>query len=271
MAGLNLPFVSNQYPGQPGDLPPTQVAPGNVPQQPGYPQQPPGYPQQPPPAPYGAPGGGYPPPGPPPFGAPPTGGGGGKKLGLILGILGGVLLLVIVAIALLFWPVGLLVDDDDGDDDADRPKVTATVTQTSDLPTSPSTELTSPTEVTTAPTTETTDTTGLPTEDPEITAAAYLNSLVEGNCPAVEGLSTPEWWQATFGTQRACERQSDDSAEMTTAVYNSFEDPVDNGDGTITLVGDVTDSSDGTDYTVTWVLAPSPDNTTWLVSSFQLA
>ena len=78
--------------------------------------------------------------------------------------------------------------------------------------------MTTPTDVTTPPTT---DTGGGPTEDPTITAQAYLNSLVEGNCLAVEGLSTPEWWQATFGTQRRCERQSDNSAEMTTAVYNS--------------------------------------------------
>jgi hypothetical protein len=57
---------------------------------------------------------------------------------------------------------------------------------------------------------------------------------------------------------------------MSTAVYNSFEAPVDNGDGTVTLVGDVTDSSDNTDYTVTWILAPTDDGTDWLVSAFQL-
>ena len=267
----NLPLVSNQYPGQPGDVPPTQVAPGGgyPPQQPGPPTgppagPPPGYPQQPP-APYGAPGGGggYPP---PPFGAPPTsGGGGGKKVLVIVAVVVAVVVLLIVGTA-----VALVAFSGD-DDDKPKPKVTKTITApTSDVtaPTTPST-----TDLTTPPTTDLTTPatdTGAPAEDPTITAQAYLNSLVEGNCLAVEGLSTPEWWQATFGTQRRCERQSEDSAEMTTAVYNSFEDPIDNGDGTITLVGDVTDSSDGTDYTVTWILAPSDDNTTWLVDGFQL-
>jgi len=268
----NLPLVSNQYPGQPGDVPPTQVAPGGgyPPQQPGPPTgppagPPPGYPQQPP-APYGAPGGGggYPP---PPFGAPPTGGGGGGKKVLVI-----VAIVVAVVVLLIVGTAVALVALNGDDDDKPKPKVTKTIT-------APTTDVTAPTtppttDLTTPPTTDlttpTTDTGGLPAEDPEITAQAYLNSLVEGNCLAVEGLSTPEWWQATFSTQRRCERQSEDSAEMTTAVYNSFEEPIDNGDGTITLVGDVTDSSDGTDYTVTWILAPSDDNATWLVDGFQL-
>ena len=32
----------------------------------------------------------------------------------------------------------------------------------------------------------------------------------------------------------------------------------------------MTDSSDGTNYTVTWILVPSDDGTTWLVSTFNL-
>lgn len=266
--------MSNQYPGpgQPGDLPPTQVAPGGVPpQQPPPPQQPYGAPpQQPygaPQQPYGAPqppGGGYPPPPGGGYPAPPTGGGGGRRIGLILGIVGAVVLLLIIAAVVIVLVAG-------GDDD-EEPKKRVTITST--LPTAPSTDLTSPTEVTTAPSTDastsaSTDS-GFPAEDPSITAAAYLNSLVEGNCLAVEGLSTPEWWQATFKSQKACERQSDNSAEMSTAVYNSFEEPVDNGDGTVTLTADVTDSSDNTNYAVTWILAPTDDNTTWLVDGFEL-
>ncbi|WP_188111301.1 hypothetical protein [Nocardioides antri] len=264
--------MSNQYPGQPGDLPPTQVAPGGggvPPQQPGYPQ---GYPQQPPPPPpYGAPGGGggYPPGG--GYPAPPTGGGGGKKLGLILGILGGVLLLVLILIAVLFWPIGLLTDDD-GDDDA-TPKVTRTITASTEA----SSPTTSPTEVTTTPTTElttelTTDAGTPPLEDAEITAIAYLNSLVEGNCLAVQGLSTEEWWGSTYGSQRACERDAGDQ-EMSTVQYDEFEEPVDNGDGSYTLVASVQDSTDttGTTYTATWIVVPSDDNSTWLVNQFQLA
>ena len=32
----------------------------------------------------------------------------------------------------------------------------------------------------------------------------------------------------------------------------------------------MTDSSDDTNYTVTWILVPSDDGTTWLVGAFQL-
>jgi hypothetical protein len=242
-----------------------------APQQPGPPQ---GYPQQPQ-APYGAPppgpGGGFPPPGQPPFGAPPTGGGGGgKKTGLILAIVGIVVLLIVGAVVLFVVVLG--GDDDDDDKGSDPTQVTATVTQSTDA-TTPTEVTTTPTDVTTSPTdvtTSPTDTGGGPTEDPTITAQAYLDSLVEGNCLAVEGLSTPEWWQATFRTQQRCERQSEDSAEMSTAQYNSFEEPVDNGDGSVTVIADVTDSSDNTDYTVTWILVPSEDGTTWLVSAFNL-
>lgn len=270
--------MSNQYPGQPGqpgEIPPTQVAPGNVPPpQPGAPQgYPQGYPQQPqqPPTPYGAPGGGgFPPP--PPFGAPPTGGGGGKKVALILGLVG-FLVLVLVAVAVLFWPVGLLLDDDgDGDGDGDRPTVTQTITQeTSDATTAPTTDLT--TDLTTTATdtsAPTTDGSTPSTEDAEITAMAYLNSLLEGNCLAVEGLSTPEWFSSAYGSQRGCKRAGGNQ-DMSTAVYDEFQAPVDNGDGTITLVATVTDSTDGTSYTATWILTPSDDNATWLVDGFQLA
>lgn len=264
--------MSNQYPGQPGqpgDLPPTQVAPGNVPppQQPGAPQgYPQGYPQQPP-APYGAPGGGgFPPP--PQFGAPPTGGGGGKKIALILAIVGVLVLLVVGGAVAAFV---LLGDDDDDGDDAKDP-----VTITSTLDTSVPTDTTPPTTgVTTSTPTEDTSsppTTGGPSaEDAEITAAAYLNSLLEGNCLAVEGLSTPEWFSSAYGNQRGCKRASGNQ-EMATAQYENFQASVDNGDGSIILVATVTDSSDatGTEYTATWILVPDDDNSDWLVNGFQL-
>jgi hypothetical protein len=262
--------VSNQYPGQPGDVPPTQVAPGaGVPPQ-GYPpQQPPqGYPpQQPPQTPYGAPGGGggYPP---PPFGAPPTGGGGGKKIGLIIGIVVAVLVLIGGGITAAIL---LLGGDDDGDDDAKDPVTvtrTAETSATSDVTaTATATEVTSsPTEVTSEPT----DTGGLPAEDPQIVSQAYLDSLVTGNCLAVQGLSTPEWFSSEYGNQKGCKRASGNQS-MSSAVYD-FDEAVDNGDGTITQTATVTDSSDtsGTEYTATWELEPNDDNTAWLVDGFQL-
>jgi hypothetical protein len=258
--------VSNQYPGQPGqpgDLPPTQVAPGHVPPQPG---PPPGYPQQPQ-QPYGAaPGGGYPPPGPPPFGAPPTGGGGGKKVGLIIGII--VAVLVIVGGGAT---AAILVLSGDDDEDADRPKVTATVTASTDVPTdvtSPTdvtTDVASPTDTTSAP--PSTEPVSVPTDDPTITGQAYLDSLVTGDCLAVEGLSTPEWWSSEYGSQRACKKESP-NADMSQAQYD-FEDPIDNGDGSQTLVATIT--APDVSFTGTWTVVPSDDGTVWLVDFFLLA
>ena len=257
--------MSNQYPGQPGqpgDLPPTQVAPGNVPPQPGPPA---GYPQQPQ-APYGAPGGGYPPPGPPPFGAPPTGGGGGKKIGLIIGIVVAVLVLVGGGTTAAI----LLLGGDDDDKDA-RDKVTQTVTADTSVPTDVTTtptdvttDVTTPTEVSTPPTTEAG---GVPPDDPTFTAQAYLDSLVTGDCLAVEGLSTPEWFESEYGNQRACKRESP-NADMSQAQYD-FEDPIDNGDGTMTLVATIT--APDVSFTGTWNVVPSPDATVWLVDFFLLA
>ena len=268
--------MSNQYPGpgQPGELPPTQVAPGGVPpQQPPAPQQPYGAPppQQPygaPQQPYGAPppppGGGYPGGG---YPAPPTGGGGGRRVGLILGIVAAVVALIVIAAVVLLVVLG----GDDKSNDA-KDKVTLTTT----LPTAPSTDLTTPTDVTTAPSTDlTTDTSsgtsGFPTEDPSITAEAYLNSVLESNCLAVEGLSTPEWFQQAYGSQKACKKNGG-GQDMSTAVYEPFAAPVDNGDGSVTLTTTVTDSSDtsGTKYTGTWILVPTDDGTTWLVNGFEL-
>ncbi len=251
--------MSNQYPGQPGDLPPTQVAPGSVPQQPG----PPGYPQQPPPQ-YGAPGGGaggYPPPpgAPGGYGAPPPSGG-GKKTGLIIAIVGVVLLLIAGAVVAAF----LVLGGDDDDDDAKDP-VTATVTAESSTPTDVTTPPT--TDVTTEVTTPTTsDTPTVPTEDPTITAQAYLDSLVTGNCLAVEGLSTPEWFSTEYGSQRGCKKESP-NADMSQAQYD-FEKPSDNGDGTRTVIATVT--APDVSFSATWIMTPSDDGTTWLVDFFLL-
>ncbi len=112
----------------------------------------------------------------------------------------------------------------------------------------------------------------MPTEDPTITAQAYLNSLAEGNCLAVEGLSTPEWWSSAYGSQRAC-KQDAGNQEMSSVTYDFPTDPVDNGDGTYTIVATVSDTTDtsGTTYTATWTVVPTDDNTTWLVDFFLLA
>jgi hypothetical protein len=253
--------VSHQYPqpGQPGEQPPTQVAPGGPPQggAPGYPQQggyPPqgGYPQQPgyPPAggaPYGAPGGGFPPPGGPGgpgFPAPPTGGG-GKKVGLIIGIVVAVLVLIGGGVT-----AGIVLLGGDDDEDAKRPKVTKTITAD-----------TSPTE----PTEPETSDVGVPTDDPTITARAYLDSLVTGDCLAIQGLSTPEWFSAEYGDQAGCQAEAG-MAEMSGAQYD-FEPSSPAEDGSQTIIADIT-GPDGTTFVGTWTVVPSED--TWLVDFFLL-
>ncbi len=234
--------MSNQYPG-----PPQQPTP------------PPGYQQQQPPAPYGAPGGGggYPP---PQFGAPPTGGGGGKKVALIVGLIVAAVVLLVVGASVLIY---LLAGDDDDDP---RPKVTRTVTVD---PTDGTTDGTPPTSDVTTTTTDTGE--GPPPENAEIIARAYLNSLVMSDCLAVQGLSTPEWFESEYGDQSGCE-EAGGNAEMASVDYQ-FDAPVDNGDGTVGVTAIVSDSTDtsGTEYTATWTLVPSPDNTSWLVDSFALA
>lgn len=245
----------SNYPGPPGEVPPTQIAPsGPPPQQPG---PPPGYPPQQPP-PYGAPGGGGGGFAPPPYPAPPGGGGGGKKVAIIVAlIVGGLVLLVIGGSVLVY----LLAGDDD--EDAKRPKVTRTVTAEVSTPT---TDLTVPTTDITTPTTS--DTAVVPATDPQITARAYLDSLVTGACLAVQGLSTPEWFASEYGTRRGCQ-QASPNAEMSGALYDWGEN-VDNGDGTLTVTADVT-APDSTVYDTTWTLVPSDDGTTWLVDFFLLA
>ncbi|MEZ0577143.1 hypothetical protein [Nocardioides sp. MH1] len=262
--------MSNQYPGpgQPGELPPTQVAPGGVPpQQPPAPQQPYGAPPQQ--SPYGAPQQPYGAPPPPPpgggYGAPPTGGGGGKKVGLIIG-------LVVLLVLLIGGGAWAAVAAFGGDDSDDSPKKTVTITSTA--PTAPSTDLSAstatsaPTEVTTP--TEVTSSTagGVPAADPQITARAYLDSLVTGDCLAVEGLSTPEWFSSEYGNQKGCKKASP-NADMSAAEYE-FQPAADNGDGSITLVAKVT--APGTDgFTATWSLVPNDDGSDWLVGFFLLA
>jgi hypothetical protein len=264
------PSVSNQYPGQPGEVPPTQVAPSGVPpQQPGYPQQP-GFPP-PPQAPYGAPGGGggFPPPGGPSFPAPPTGGGGGKKIVLIIAIVVAAVVLIGGGITTAILVLSGDDDSDDGDDARDR--VTQTVQVSTDIPTTIDTSI--PTSIPTSLPTDissilppTTDA-GAPTENPEITSRAYLDSLVTGNCLAVQGLSTPEWFESEYGNQRGC-KQASPQAEMSGASYE-FQPTFDNGDGSVTVIANVT-APDGTAFTATWTLVPSDDSTTWLVNFFVL-
>ena len=51
---------------------------------------------------------------------------------------------------------------------------------------------------------------------------------------------------------------------MSQAQYD-FEQPTDNGDGTVTLIAAVT--APDVSFTGTWNLAPTADGSTWLVTS----
>jgi hypothetical protein len=247
-----LPYllcVSNPYPpppGQPGEPAPTQIVP-----QGGAPQQ--GYPQQPPQQPYG--GGGYPPPPGGGYPAPPTGGGGGSK-GLIIGIIVAVVVLVILA------GVGGYFLLSGGDDDTKASDDTSS--QTTEASTPDSSSASTPTETTTAPsTTDTTATT--PGTEPSISAQAFLDSFFEGNCQAVQGLSTPEFWQSNFGSQKSC-KQASPNLPMSDVKY-TFADPTDNGDGSVTLSADVYAPETDKTFSCTWTLVPDP-TLDWLVDDF---
>ena len=279
--------MSDQFPppGQPGELPPTQIAPtsGGAPVPPqygspagsgGYPPQPPQQPQQPqapygqqppPPAGYpqqpgapgaypgqpGAPGGpgypgGYP--------APPTGGGGGGKKGLIIALVAGVVVLVLGAVAVIALVV---LKDDDGDKKASDEKTSQTP---SDDATTESSEPTD--EPTESDTTETTGT-DVPSEDPTITARAFLDSLLEGDCLAVEGLTTPEYFASEFTDQAGCKAVAG-NLKMSNAEY-TFEDPTINAQ-IAEVKGDVYAPNTGKTLASTWALDGSTG--TWLVSGY---
>ena len=278
--------MSDQFPspGQPGELPPTQIAPtGGGPQPPYQPPQPPQSPQQPP---YGAPGGypqqpqqpygqpaqpgypgapggpGYPgggpgyPGGPGGFGPPPSGGGG--KKGLIIAIVAGVVVLVLGVVAVLAFTVF----KDDGDKSADdKPTKAAESSKTTE-----STDATEPTE------TESTDQVDLPTEstgldapagDPKITARAFLDSLLEGDCLAVEGLTTPDYFSSEFTDQAGCKKVAGNQ-KMSNAQYD-FQEPVVVGP-IATVNGDVYAPSTGKTLVSTWILDGTSGD--WLVSGY---
>ncbi|MBM0127656.1 hypothetical protein [Pimelobacter simplex] len=278
--------MSDQFPppGQPGEQPPTQMAPPaggapvppygapGQPQQPGYPPQPPqpgypqpqqpgypqpgypqqGYPQQP--AGAGYPGGGYPGgPGGPGYPAPPTGGGGSKK-GLVIGIVAGVVVLVLGVVAVLAFTV--FKGDDDKPSAKDDTSESAEATDEAEDPTEETDE---PTE------TDETDDADVPTDDPTITARAFLDSLLEGNCLAVEGLTTPDYFASEFTDQAGCEAVAGD-LEMSNAEY-TFKDPEPTLDAyVVNVYGDVYAPNTGKTLVSTWAL----DGTTgeWLVSGY---
>jgi hypothetical protein len=266
--------VSHQFPspGQPGEQPPTQVAPQGGQAPGGYPQQggPGGYPQQGGPGGYppqggpgGYPGGGYPggggyggPGGPGAYQAPPTGGGGSKK-GLIIGIIAGVLALIIAAVVVLVLVLG---GDDDDDDKTATDDTTSETTEDTESPSEdPSTEDT-PTEIETS---ETGTGGEAPTESPTITSQAFLDSLLEGDCLAVEGLSTPDYFQREFKDQAGCKANAG-NLEMSNAEY-TFDDPVITDTSAI-VTGKVYAPNTGKTLNSIWTLEASDG--TWLVDGF---
>ncbi|TNM50150.1 hypothetical protein FHP29_01055 [Nocardioides albidus] len=266
--------MSDQFPppGRPGEQPPTQMAPpaggapvppygapGQPPQppapgypqpgypQPGYPQ--PGYPQPGYPQP-GYPGGGYP--GGPGFPAPPSSGGGRRK-GLIIGIVAGMVVLVLGVVAVLAFTV---FDGDDDKASAKDDESSATTDDASD-----------DTDETDEPTEETEETEGadLPEGDPTITARAFLDSLLEGDCLAVEGLTTPDYFASEFTDQAGCEAVAGD-LEMSNAEY-TFKEPEPTLDATIVNVyGDVYAPSTGKTLDSTWALDGTSGE--WLVGGY---
>ncbi|WP_435770666.1 hypothetical protein [Nocardioides sp. SYSU DS0651] len=265
--------MSHQYPspGQPGEQPPTQVAPqggqapgapqygtpGGYPQQGGYQQS--GYPQQGGPGGYPGGGGGYPggPGGPGGFQAPPTGGGGSKK-GLIIGIVAAVVVLVLAVGAVLFFVLG----DDDDDNKTAKDDETSQSASSSPTSESPTTEAPPTTEV--PPTTETTTDGGqTPTDSPTIASQAFLDSLLEGDCLAVEGLSTPEYFKREFGDQAGCKANAG-NLEMSNAEY-TFDDPVITNT-TALVTGDVYAPNTGKTLNSIWTLQASGGQ--WLVDGF---
>ncbi|MBM9458598.1 hypothetical protein JK386_01645 [Nocardioides sp. zg-536] len=273
--------MSHQFPGpgQPGEQPPTQISPqgsGGTPPQyggpGGYPPQqgggyPPqqgggygGYGQPPAPGGYGPPGqgGGYPG-GPQGYGPPP--GGGGSKKGLIIGILVGVVALVVVAALVVVLVVS---GGDDGDDDSVADDTSSATTSDSptdsatDSPTATPTEST-PTEVVTSEP----PVTNAPSGDPTITARAFLDSLLEGDCLAVEGLTTERYFVREFTDQAGCKRSAG-NLEMSNAEY-TFDEPV--TVATIsTVTGDVYAPNTGKTLASTWLLDGSTGE--WLVSAY---
>lgn len=259
--------MSNQFPGpgQPGQQPPTQIAPqgggaptppqygppGGYPQQGGYPPQG-GYPQQG----GGFPGGGHPggPGAPGGYGAPPPNGGGGRK-GLVIGIIAGVLALVIAGGVLAF--VLLSGDDDKSSARDDDSSASNSASE------SPSESESASESAFTPSATESSDFLTAPTEDPAITARAFLDSLLEGDCLAVEGLSTPTYFASEFTDQAGCKAAAG-NLEMSNAEY-TFDEPVTIG-SISTLTGDVYAPNTGKTLDSTWILDGTSGQ--WLVSGY---
>lgn len=260
--------MSNQFPGpgQPGQQPPTQIAPqgggaptppqygppGGYPQQGGYPPQG-GYPQQG----GGFPGGGHPggPGAPGGYGAPPPNGGGGRK-GLVIGIIAGVLALVIAGGVLAF----VLLSGDDDDKSSARDDDSSASNSASE---SPSESESASESAFTPSATESSDFLTAPTEDPAITARAFLDSLLEGDCLAVEGLSTPTYFASEFTDQAGCKAAAG-NLEMSNAEY-TFDEPVTIG-SISTLTGDVYAPNTGKTLDSTWILDGTSGQ--WLVSGY---
>lgn len=271
--------VSDQFPqpGQPGQQPPTQVAPqgggappppqygapGNLPQQgpAGYPQPQPGYPGAPggPGGPGGY-GGGYPG---GPGGFPPPPGGGGSKKGLIIGIIVGVVALVLALTLVLVLVLGGDDDKDDkraSDDDSsqsDSPSADESSDFSSPTEDSSPSSLTSPTDGVSSYSTET------PAGDPKVTAREFLDALLEGKCTEVESLSTPTYFASEFTDQAGCQKVAG-NLSMSNAEY-TFDEPVTFGSFS-TVTGDVYAPNTGKTLDSTWILDGSSGS--WKVSGY---
>ena len=191
-------------------------------------------------------------PGGPGFPAPPAGGGG--KKGLVIAIVAGAVVLVLGIVAVLAFTVFK------GDDD--KPAAKDDTSKTAE-PTDDATETDEPTDEPTE--TESTDGADVPTDDPTITARAFLDSLLEGDCLAVEGLTTPEYFASEFTDQAGCKAVAG-NLEMSNAEY-TFKDPEPTLDAyVVNVYGDVYAPNTGKTLDSTWALDGSTGS--WLVSGY---
>ncbi|WP_408897070.1 hypothetical protein ACJ5H2_19370 [Nocardioides sp. R1-1] len=102
-----------------------------------------------------------------------------------------------------------------------------------------------------------------PDEDPNITARAFLDSLLEGDCLAVEGLTTPDYFSSEFTDQAGCEAVAGD-LEMSNAEY-AFEDAIVVG-SFATTSGEVYAPTTDKTLMSTWMLDGSSGE--WLVDGY---
>ena len=190
---------------------------------------------------------------------PPPPGGRGRK-GLIIGIVAGVVVLVLGVVAVLAFTV---FDGDDDDPAAEDETSASADASRTDEPSEPAEEPTESDEIGMPVPSDLVDLTDSPEEDPTITARAFLDSLLEGNCLAVEGLSTPEYFASEFTDQDGCEAVAGD-LELSNAEY-TFDEPTIVG-SYATVTGDVYAPTTGKTLDSTWLLNGSTGE--WLINGY---